>query len=76
MCNKYEVNPKILDHLWEKGDSYNWKWAKKGDFENTKIINFDFSTEQSPFSTIFAILWFSGSTKLVLSGDPHWFAYF
>ena len=25
---------------------------------------------QSPLSTIFAIVWFPGSTKLVLSGDP------
>ena len=61
MCNKYEK---------KKVDFYKWKWAKKGDFENPKVIYCDFILNQSPLSTIFAIVRFPGSPKLVLSGDP------
>ena len=25
-----------------------WKWAKKGDFKNPKVVNCDFSTESVP----------------------------
>ena len=43
MSKKYEKNPIILGLIMKKGDFYNWKWIKKGDFENPKVINCDFS---------------------------------
>ena len=42
------------------------QWGK-GDFENPNVINRHFS--QSPISTVFAIVWFPGDTKTVLSGE-------
>ena len=44
------------------------KMRKKGDFENLKIQNFDFST-QSPISAVFPIVWLSGDQKTALTGE-------
>ena len=48
MCNKYEKMSLDLGQLWEKVDFYKVKWAKKGDFENLKGPNPDFSTKSLP----------------------------
>ena len=42
------------------------QWGK-GDFETPNVLNRHFS--QSPISTVFAIVWFPGGAKTVLSGE-------
>ena len=47
-----------------------WKWAKKVDFGNSKVINTILVLNKSPLSTIFVTVQFLGGAKFVLSGDP------
>ena len=44
-------------------------YIKKADFENLKVIGCDFSTKWSQYSTIFALVRFSGGTKFVLCAE-------
>ena len=46
MCNRY----KFWVNYEKRRYFYQWKWAKKGDFENPKVINCNFSTKSVPLS--------------------------
>ena len=53
--SEFEINNSINVSKWNQIITFlvskikiAWKWAKKGDFENPKVINRDFSTKSVP----------------------------
>ena len=63
------------NHFFSFKNQNSLKMSKKGDFENLKVINRDFSTKSVPNSTVFSIVRFPGGAKTVLSGDPLYIAF-